>query len=167
MYDFANSSYTTVVLTAVFGAYFVGVVAGGADWATLAWTLAISASSLIVMLTMPAIGAYADLKAAKKRLLALATAGCVLATAALALAGPGDVWVAVAAVVFSHTFYAYGESLIAAFLPELARDDAMGRVSGWGWSFGYFGGMLALGLSLAYVSAAQSRGEPATASCQW
>ena len=52
MYDFANSGYTTVVLTAVFGAYFVGVVAGGADWATLAWTMAISLASLIVMLTM-------------------------------------------------------------------------------------------------------------------
>ena len=163
MYDFANSGYTTVVLTAVFSAYFVGVVAGGADWATLAWTLAISASSLIVMLTMPAIGAYADLRAAKKRLLALSTTGCVLATAALALAGPGDVWLAVASLVLSLTFYSYGESLIAAFLPELARDDAMGRMSGWGWSFGYLGGMLALGLGLVYVSAAQSRGEPATA----
>ena len=163
MYDFANSGYTTVVLTAVFGAYFVGVVAGGADWATLAWTMAISLASLIVMLTMPAIGAYADLKAAKKRLLALSTVGCVLATSALALAGPGDVWVAVAAVVLSYTFFSYGESLIAAFLPELARGDAMGRVSGWGWSFGYLGGMLALGLGLAYVTAAQSRGESATA----
>ena len=39
MYDFANSGYTTVVLTAVFNAYFVGVVAQGAQWATLAWTL--------------------------------------------------------------------------------------------------------------------------------
>jgi len=162
MYDFANSGYTTVVLTAVFGAYFVDVVAGSADWATLAWTLAISASSLIVMLTMPTLGAYADLKAAKKHLLAFSTVGCVLATAALAFAGPGDVGVAVAAVVLSHTFYSYGESLIAAFLPELARDDSMGRVSGWGWSFGYLGGMLALGLSLVYVFAAQSRGEPAS-----
>ncbi len=163
MYDFANSGYTTVVLTAVFSAYFVGVVAGGADWATLVWTLAISASTLIVMLTMPAIGAYADLKAAKKRLLALSTVGCVIATAALAFAGRGDVWLAVAAVLLSHTFYSYGESLIAAFLPEIARDDAMGRVSGWGWSFGYLGGMLALGLGLAYVATAQARGEPATA----
>lgn len=36
MYDFANSGYTTVVLTAVFSAYFVGGVARGASWATLA-----------------------------------------------------------------------------------------------------------------------------------
>ncbi|MBI5717682.1 MAG: MFS transporter [Burkholderiales bacterium] len=163
MYDFANSGYTTVVLTAVFGAYFVAVVAGGAEWATLAWTLAISAASLIVMLTMPAIGAFADLRAAKKRLLAWSTFGCVLATAALALAGRGDVGVAAAAVVISYTLYSYGEALIAAFLPELAREDSMGRVSGWGWSFGYLGGMLALGLGLAYVAAAQLRGEPATA----
>lgn len=162
MYDFANSGYTTVVLTAVFSAYFVGGVAGGAGWATFAWTATLALSSVIVMLTMPALGAWADLRAAKKRLLALTTAGCVAATAALALAGPGDIAWAVAAVVLSNVFYTYGESLIAAFLPELARQDSLGRVSGWGWSFGYFGGMLALGLSLGYVLWAQGQGRPAS-----
>lgn len=162
MYDFANSGYTTVVLTAVFNAYFVGVVAGDADWATLAWTLTISASSLLVMLTMPALGAWADLRAAKKRVLAWSTVGCVLATAALAAVGPGDLWLAVVAIVLSNLFYAYGEALIASFLPELSRPDSMGRVSGWGWSFGYVGGMLTLGLSLGYVLWAQGRGLPAT-----
>ncbi|MCI1192538.1 MFS transporter [Calidifontimicrobium sp. SYSU G02091] len=162
MYDFANSGYTTVVLTAVFSAYFVGGVAGGASWATFAWTSALAVSSLIVMATMPAIGAYADLRAAKKRLLALSTIGCVATTAALAGAGPGDVAWAVVAVVLSNVFYTYGESLIAAFLPELAREDSLGRVSGWGWSFGYFGGMLTLGLSLAYVIWAQGQGRPAS-----
>jgi UMF1 family MFS transporter len=162
MYDFANSGYTTVVLTAVFNAYFVGVVAGNADWATLAWTMTLAVSSAIVMFTMPTIGAYADLRAAKKRLLALSTVGCVLTTAALAWAGPGDLVLAVGAIIVSNLCYAYGEALIAAFLPELARRDALGRVSGWGWSFGYFGGMLTLGLSLGYVLWAQGQGIPAT-----
>ena len=162
MYDFANSGYTTVVLTAVFNAYFVSVVAQGAAWGTLAWTLAIAASSLIVMLTLPALGAYADLRAVKKRLLAGCTVVCVLGTAALAGAGPGDLGWAIVAIVVSNIAYSYGESLTAAFLPELARPEAMGRVSGWGWSFGYLGGMLALGLGLAYVLSAQARGEPAT-----
>src|SRR5574337_226549 len=162
MYDFANSGYTTVLLTAVFNAYFVGVVAGNAHWATLAWTSALALSSLVVMFTMPSIGAFADLRAAKKRLLALTTFGCVVTTALLALAGPGDVWLAAAAIVVSNIFYSYGESLTAAFLPELARRDALGTVSGWGWSFGYFGGMLTLGLSLAYVLSAQARGVPST-----
>ncbi len=161
LYDFANSGYTTVVLTAVFNAYFVGVVAGGASWGTFAWTLALGLSNAIVMVTMPVLGAWADLRAAKKKLLVMATAGCVLATALLALAGPGDLWLAVAAIVASNICYAWGESLIAAFLPELARREAMGRVSGWGWSFGYFGGMLTLGLSLAYVIWAQGQGQSA------
>ncbi|MDZ7590992.1 MAG: MFS transporter [Rubrivivax sp.] len=158
MYDFANSGYTTVVITAVFNAYFVGVVAGGAAWGTLAWTLALGLSNLVVMFTMPALGAYADLRAAKKRLLLFTTAGCVVATAWLAGVGPGDLALAVAAIVLSNICYAYGESLIAAFLPELARREAIGRVSGWGWSFGYFGGMLTLGLSLGYVIWAQGQG---------
>jgi UMF1 family MFS transporter len=161
MYDFANSGYTTVVLTAVFNAYFVGVVAGNASWATLAWTSALALSSALVMVTMPSLGALADLRAAKKRLLAFSTLGCVLTTGLLALAGPGDMWLAVAAIVVSNVFYSYGESLTAAFLPELARQEALGRVSGWGWSFGYFGGMLTLGLSLGYVLWAQGRGMPA------
>jgi UMF1 family MFS transporter len=161
LYDFANSGYTTVVLTAVFNAYFVGVVAGGASWGTFAWTLALGLSNAIVMVTIPVLGAWADIRAAKKKLLVLATAGCVLATSLLALAGPGDLWLAVAAIVLSNVCYAWGESLIAAFLPELARREAMGRVSGWGWSFGYFGGMLTLGLSLAYVIWAQGQGQSA------
>jgi MFS transporter, UMF1 family len=161
MYDFANSGYTTVVLTAVFNAYFVGVVADGADWGTLAWTLTLALSNLIIMFTMPAIGAYADLRAAKKRLLMLTTAGCVVTTLALFWVGRNDVALAVGAIVLSNLFYAYGEALTAAFLPELARREALGKVSGWGWSFGYFGGMLSLGLSLAYVIWAQGQGQKA------
>ncbi len=162
MYDFANSGYTTVVITAVFAAYFVGGIAGKAAWATFAWTAALSVSYAIVMLTMPTLGAWADLRAGKKRLLAVVTAGCVISTAALALAGPGTVALAIVLVVVSNTFYSWGESLIAAFLPELARPHALGRVSGWGWGVGYLGGMLTLGLCLGFVLWAQARGLPAS-----
>ncbi len=162
MYDFANSGYTTVVITAVFAAYFVGGIAGKADWATFAWTAALSLSYAIVLLTMPTLGAYADLRAAKKRLLMLVTAGCVVSTAALAFAGPGSVALAIVLIVVSNTFYSWGESLTAAFLPELARPQSLGKVSGWGWGFGYFGGMLALGICLGYVLWAQGRGIPAS-----
>ncbi len=166
MYDFANSGYTTVVITAVFAAYFVGGIAKGAPWATFAWTAALSTSYAIVMLTMPAIGAWADLHGAKKRVLVMTTTGCVLATAALALTpgfagGAMGVALAMALVIVSNAFYSYGESLTGAFLPELATAEGMGKVSGWGWAFGYVGGMLALGLCLAYVLWSQARGLPA------
>lgn len=158
MYDFANSGYTTVVITAVFNAYFVAVVAGNTPWATLAWSAALAVSYGLIMLSAPAIGAYADLKSAKKRLLAITTLGCVLGTAALALVGPGDLWLAVALVVLSNIFYGTGENLIAAFLPELARGRALARLSGLGWGLGYVGGMLTLGLCLAYIAQVQGLG---------
>jgi UMF1 family MFS transporter len=161
MYDFANSGYTTVVLTAVFSAYFAGVVTGKAAWGPFAWTVALSISYAITMLAMPALGAYADLRAAKKRLLAIVTIGCVAATASLAVVGPGDVALAMALIIASNALFSCGESLIAAFLPELAKREALGTVSGMGWSFGYVGGMLALGLCLAWVLKSQAAGQAA------
>jgi UMF1 family MFS transporter len=163
MFDFANSGYTTVVITAVFNAYFVSVIAGNADWASLAWTSALALSYALIVVSAPALGAWADRQGAKKRLLALATLGCALGTAALGFAGPGDLWLAVALIVLSNFFFGTGENLIAAFLPELARGRALGRLSGWGWGLGYLGGILVLGLCLAYVAQAQARGEPASA----
>jgi UMF1 family MFS transporter len=161
MYDFANSGYTTVVITAVFSAYFVAVVAEGATWGTLAWTSAIALSYILIILSAPLLGAYADAYACKKRLLLLSTLGCVLFTAGLALAGPGALVIAILFVVLSNFCFGSGENLIAAFLPEIAHEDAIGRVSGWGWGFGYLGGLLSLGASLAYVSWAQAQGHTA------
>ncbi|TMH79154.1 MAG: MFS transporter [Betaproteobacteria bacterium] len=159
MYDFANSGYTTVVITAVFNAYFVAVIAGNAPWATFAWTAALSASYALILLTGPVIGAYADLRAAKKRLLVLTTVGCVIATALLAFTGPGTLALAVVLLVFSNFCFGSGENLVAAFLPELAQGESLGRVSGWGWSLGYLGGLLTLGLCLGYVTWAQADGQ--------
>ncbi|HET7297339.1 MAG TPA: MFS transporter [Burkholderiales bacterium] len=155
MYDFANSAYTTVVITAVFSAYFVAGVAGNAAWATFAWTAALSVSYAAILITGPLIGAWADAHAAKKRLLFATTLGCVLFTAALYFAQPGAVALSVVFLILSNYFFGAGENLIAAFLPELADSRAMGRVSGWGWSFGYLGGLAALGICLLYISSTQ------------
>jgi MFS transporter, UMF1 family len=163
MYDFANSGYTTVILTAIFNAYFVGVVAGGAGGfsegtATLLWTVTVSLPNALVLVSAPILGAIADHRATKKRFLFTTTAGCVLCTTLLALVGPGDVRLAMALVIVSSFMYATGENLIAAFLPELSPQDSMGKVSAYGWSLGYLGGLLVLGICLAYVVWARGHG---------
>lgn len=161
MYDFANSGYTTVVITAVFNAFFVAAVAGNADWATFAWTASLSLSYLAVLISAPLVGAWADAHAAKKRLLLVVTAGCVAFTALLVFASPSTLVLTIVCVIVSNFFFATGENLIAAFLPELADSRAMGRVSGWGWSFGYLGGIVALGLCIAYIFWARAQGQAA------
>ena len=158
MYDFANSSYTTVVITAIFNAYFVGVVAEGKSWGTFAWTASLAASYGLIMLTAPILGAFADAKAAKKRVLGVTTAGCVILTAGLAGVGHGDLMLGVVLIVLSNYCFGSGENIIAAFLPELATEQGMGKLSGWGWSLGYLGGLLSLLLCLGYLHWASQNG---------
>ena len=164
MYDFANSGYTTVVITAIFNAFFVSVIAGGADWATLLWTTIIAVSYVIVMIVGPVLGEWADRRAAKKKVLLMATIGCVIATLALApvaAQGSGLLWLACVLFTVSNVFYAIGENFTAAFLPELADSKHIARVSAWGWSLGYVGGLLTLGVCLWWVTRAQAAGAKA------
>ncbi len=160
MFDFANSGYTTVVLTAVFNTYFVSVVASEfADGtATLLWTIAIGISNILILIVAPWLGAVADFTAKKKFFLAMTTVGCIVFTASLSIIGPGDVMLAMILICLSNLMFAGGENLIAAFLPEIARPSELGRVSAYGWSLGYLGGLLVLGLSLLWVNAAQAKG---------
>ena len=157
-FDFANSGYTTVVLTAVFNAYFVGVICGNASWATLMWTSVIAVSNILAIVCMPLIGAATDLKANKKFWTVLMSLLCIAGTVGLAFTESGTVWLAVFMVIVSNFAYNIGETLNSAFLPEIADSRSMGKVSGWGWSFGYCGGLLTLGLSLWAVLAMQDKG---------
>lgn len=160
MYDFANSGYTTVILTAIFNAFFVGVIAAGqgSGDATLLWTLAMAAANALVLISAPVVGAIADYSGAKKRFLTATTIGCVVFTALLYFAGPGDIALAVVLVILATFMFSSGENLIAAFLPEISTPETIGRLSGYGWALGYFGGLLTLALCLAYVTYAEKQG---------
>lgn len=160
LFDFANSGYTTVVLTAIFNAYFVGVIAQeyASGTATLWWTVTIAFANGVVLLTAPILGAIADDRAWKKRFLMIATSGCVGFTALLATVGPGDVGYAMGLVVLSSICFFTSENLIAAFLPEITTPDKMGRISALGWTIGYFGGLLTLALCLWVILSATTLG---------
>lgn len=163
MYDFANSGYATVVLTTIYNAWFVSVIAMGDGFssgeATLLWTLAIAMGNAVILLSAPLVGAIADIYRVRKKLLAVSTLGCILFTALLALPQAGDVELAMVLLVLSYVMFATGENLIAAFLPELTRSSDIGRLSGYGWALGFVGGLLSLGLCLLYIEFAQSAGQ--------
>jgi UMF1 family MFS transporter len=163
LYDFANSGYTTVVQTTLFSTYFVGVIAGTVPGvATLLWSLTIGIANFIVMISGPLLGAIADHRACKKFFLLISSLGCIASTAALAVVDPGDLTLTMMLVIISAVMFASGENLIAAFLPELVPEQQMGRLSGYGWSLGYFGGLLTLAICLAYISWAKQQRVPET-----
>ncbi len=150
-YDFANSGYSTVVLTAVYNAFFVTVVAGDAPWATLAWTAAVSCSNLLSLVVIPYISAQSDQKANKKKWLFILTMLCIVSTAMLSLSGPGTLAIATIFIIISNLAFNAGVAVNSAFLSELAEPHAFGKVSGWGWGFGYIGGIVTLAVCLIIV----------------
>lgn len=164
LYDFANSGYTTVVLTTIFSGYFVTMIAGSVEGissglATLLWALTIGTANLVVLISSPVVGAMADHRAIKKRFLFITTVGCVACTSLLALVAPGEIALAMILLIGASICFASGENLIAAFLPEITSQQQMGRVSGFGWSVGYFGGLLTLVICLAYITWATGQGK--------
>lgn len=142
-FDFANSSFTTIIVTIVFSVYFVKIIAAGAHGDYL-WGLGNAISQGMVLLTAPLLGAIADYSASKKRFLFISYSGCIVFTALLTFIPPGQITLALILFIIGNFAYSSGENFIASFLPEIARQEDMGKISGFGWALGYMGGLLCL-----------------------
>lgn len=140
MFDFANSSYTTVIVTVAFGVYFTRLVAPAGLGDSL-WGRAIAGGNLVVLLLSPIVGAVADDSGRKKLFLFFTYATCVLGTAGLYFVTPGRVGLALALFVLSFVGFSFGENLAGSFLPEISTPQNIGKISGLGWGLGYFGGL--------------------------
>lgn len=153
MYDLANQSFTLLIITLLFPLYFKQVVVGDPEDGDQLWGLAVAASQLIVVLSSPLLGAYADCKQCKKRLLMGTGVVCATGTAALAVLKPDMVWIAMAIFIVSNVAYQLGENFLAAYLPHVATDRTMGKVSAIGWTSGYVGALLLLAITLGSMFA--------------
>lgn len=145
MFDFANSSYTTIVVTFFFSLVFTQLIAAGPA-ADLWWGRALWASNGIVLLLSPLVGAIADESGRKKAFLFVTYVVCIAATAALWFVQPGAIALALTLFIVSNVAFSFGENFAGAFLPEISTPDTIGRISGFGWGLGYFGGLLSLAL---------------------
>ncbi len=154
-FDFANSSFTTVITTVVYAAWFEGKIIGAGGYLGISgdswWGLLQALSQVLVLLTAPAIGAAADRGARKKVFLTRAWILCAITTASLSFVPLPWIVPAMVLVVLATMAFSVGENVVAGFLPELAPASQMGRLSALGWSLGYFGGLFSLVLSLALV----------------
>ncbi len=156
-FDFANSAFTTIIITVVYPIYFQQVVAGGHPHAESWLGRTLGVSQVVVLLLAPLIGAIADVRARKKRFLIVTAFTCALATLGLFWVRSGDVAAAILLLGLANVAFATSENLCAAFLPEISTPANVGRISGYGWSFGYCGGLVSLVLALVVIRSGEGR----------
>lgn len=150
LYDWANSAFTTLVVTFIYSAYFANTFADDPGRGTALWSRGITASALLIAALAPIAGALAD-RGGRRRYLMLCSLVCVGTTAALTFVVPGQpnaVLIALAVFVVANVAFELGLVFYNAFLSTIAAPERIGRVSGYGWGLGYAGGLVALVLAL-------------------
>lgn len=155
MFDFANSTYTLLIITVIFPVLFTTVIVGDAQQdyrlGNLLWSVALAVSYFLVVLTGPVFGAIMDYSALKKKFLFYSYALTVVSTCFLYFVEPGLVVMGVVLIIISNFAYAIGENFIAAFLPSLGPPQDLGKISGFGWALGYIGGLVAAGFVIYFL----------------
>lgn len=142
-YDFGNSAYASVILLAVFSAYFKNVVVGGAEGTRL-WGLAVGIAAVIVAVASPILGAIADYTKSKKAFLIVFTALSVVFTAMLFFVRKGDVATGMLFFILAEIGYRAAQVFYDALLTSVSTPENIGSVSGKGWAVGMLGGIAAL-----------------------
>ncbi len=157
LFDFANTSYSIVVVTFIYAVYFKDVVALGKPIGDLYWSIGISISMLISALIAPVLGAIADYSAGKKRFLLFFTLLSIISTALLYFVQEGMVFWGIFLFTLANIGFESGLVFYDSFLPELTTPKNYGRVSGYGFAFGYLGSLASLAIAFPFIQAEMIR----------
>lgn len=147
IYDFANQPFTTIILTFIYSTFFVDFIAPSGELGTVMWGRAVAISSLVIALLSPIMGAIADNGGYRKKFLIFWTWVCVIFSILLYFPLKGEVILALSFFCIANIGFEMGGVFLNAYLPEIAPKEKIGRISGYGWSFGYVGGLIALAIA--------------------
>jgi len=148
MYDFANSAFTTLIVTFIYATYFTKAIAPDEITGTTLWSRAVTVSALAVAILSPFFGALADHNGRRKRYLLICTLIAVICAAMLYLPLPGQIMAALVWFTLGNIAFEMGCVFYNSFLPDLAPLEKIGSLSGIGWGLGYVGGLAAMFLAM-------------------
>lgn len=151
MYDFANQPFTNLVVTFIYGTFFTTVIADNEIAGTEQWSHAVSITAVIVALMSPFMGVLADKGGYRKLFLIAFTWITIIATTILYFVMPGEVYKALFWFVIANIGFEMGSVFCNAYLPDISHSKNIGRISGYGWSLGYVGGLIALALAMLFL----------------
>ena len=158
MFDWANSAFSTLVVTFVYATYFTTAIAADEVTGTAQWSRAVGLSGVLVAVLAPPLGALADRGGRRLTCLGVCTLVCCVASAGLTGVHPDWAWAGLLALslfVVANVGFELSTVFYNAFLPELVPAERVGRLSGWAWGLGYAGGLLSLVLALAVLAREQ------------
>lgn len=146
LWDWGGAAFNAVVTTFVFTVYLSGKAFGGEAFvsAQLGWTLA--AAGLIVAALAPITGQRSDESGHRKLWLAINTYVVVAVTALMFFVKPepGYLWLGLVLLAVGTIFFEFASVNYNAMLAYVSTPRSIGKVSGFGWSMGYFGGIVLL-----------------------
>lgn len=152
LYDWANSAFSTIIITFIFSVYFGRGMIGDETAGSVQWGYAIGISGLFIAFLGPICGAIADHSGARKKWAFWFSMLCVLGSALLwfgqPLASPNNILFILGCVVVANIGYELSLVFYNSMLPHIAPKHLWGRISGWGWGIGYIGGLAALVFAL-------------------
>lgn len=158
MYDWANSAYSTLSIV-VLVTYIRNVALPGTP-GTLLWGWGLGLTMMVAALLSPVLGAMADARGNKRHWLIGTTLLGATASSLMFFATPDRPWLLVTLFLLSNIGMELSQGFYNAFLPDIANDEEMGRVSARGFALGYLGGGLALLLAIGVLTAGDKLGIP-------
>ncbi len=163
LYDFANTSYSVIVVTVVYAIYYKQYIVGNFTIALGPWTrnpgdflwgLGGSFSMSLVALSAPIMGAVADYSNRKKQFMLIYTLICIIAMASLYFLQPGMILQGLLLFIVGNLGFEGALVFYNGFLPQISRPDNIGKISGYGFALGYVGSLLSLLIALPYATKA-------------
>ncbi len=154
LYDFGNSAFMTVIITAVFPVYYGRVASAGipAQTSEVRFSIATTVAMLLIAVLAPLLGTMADFRPLKKRMIGIFLAVALLSVAGMFFVQTGG-WILALALFVLANMGANGSFVFYdALLPHIAAEKEMDRVSTAGYAMGYIGGGLLLALNLAMIT---------------
>ncbi len=154
LYDFGNSAFMTVIITAVFPVYYGRVASAGipAQTSEVRFSIATTVAMLLIAVLAPLLGTMADFRPLKKRMIGIFLAAALLSVAGMFFVQTGG-WILALALFVLANMGANGSFVFYdALLPHIAAEKEMDRVSTAGYAMGYIGGGLLLALNLAMIT---------------
>ena len=151
-YDFANSAFTTIVVTFIYSAYFAAGIVGDEAIGQVYWGNTVTICAIIIALLSPIMGAVADQGGYRKSFLLFWTGICIIFSVLLFFPKQGDIYSALILFAIANISFEMGCVFCNAYVPHISNESNVGKISGYGYAFGYLGGLLALVVGLVTIA---------------